>query len=907
MPDTTTATAPIEIEVQVPRYLQNIRERKSCFQRSPLRERCLTSFFGLLGGFALGIVVAFALDANTQDAFMPLIIHRAIYISLLPGLLGFFGLTCGFGVVEVCCCGCRTGFPERCGGKACSICCGLLWALPFALTSILVMAVPGHTSSNFHAATLLLFDEYAASWAIPPVGYCDESSTVRQQQRTDYDAGRPPWWQAYGSNPDSAASAIVDEMTDAERHQLTNGVGFIFTGPAPGYFYGQTRGVPRLGLPSIQTHDASQGYRTHVKEIVGLVTSWPVMLALGATWDRSLARQMGMAVGYEFRVKGAHVMLGPGLEVHRVARNGRNAEYLPGEDPFIGAALGGPFVAGVQSQRVAICVKHLLLNTQETNRLSTSTDASDRTWVEAYAPPFKAAIDAGAVSVMCGYNLVNNSYACGSSRLLNGLLRRQMNFSGFVMSDWWATRSQTAASGGVDMVMPGNDNMFAPWLRTNYRPEGAPYGPILKTMATRIVRGMISSSAWDEPRCSAGCDCDEQMLVVNATSEAHLNLSLTVAESSIILLKNELRAGTSQTKVLPLRSDDVIAVVGTACSVDPPTRDFAEAYWQDGNYFTIGGSGRVVSDRTTNIVMGLQAKGFNDLRISTTDVLADAQAVITDDVTVVITCGAGITQEGADRPHLRLDQHDFITELSNDLASSNTPLVVVSFGTPGQIVTSPWADSVDAFAASFYLGEKCGEAWANILTGEVNPSAKLPITFPAGEEDMPLPCDNGLMLQFGTTPCEYTEGLNNGWKGLINHPVAYPFGYGLSYTTFTYSWASHPYRGQPVVSGDTITMAVSVENTGSVAGVENVQLYLQFPEGSGEPPQLLRGFDKTPLLAPGSSSTIIFALNAKEHLSVWEGLVDDDSGRMRLVTGSFGVVIGASSRELRLFGGFEYY
>ena len=125
MADTTTA--PIEIEVQLPRYLQNIRERKLCFQRSPLRERCLTSFFGLLGGFALGIVVAFALDANTQDAFMPLIIHRAIYISLLPGLIGFFGLTCGFGVVEVCCCGCRTGFPERCGGKACSICCGLLW------------------------------------------------------------------------------------------------------------------------------------------------------------------------------------------------------------------------------------------------------------------------------------------------------------------------------------------------------------------------------------------------------------------------------------------------------------------------------------------------------------------------------------------------------------------------------------------------------------------------------------------------------------------------------------------------------------------------------------------------------------------------------------------------------------
>ena len=185
MADTTTA--PIEIEVQVPRYLQNIRERKSCFQRSPLRERCLTSFFGLLGGFALGIVVAFALDANTQDAFMPLIIHRAIYISLLPGLIGFFGLTCGFGVAEVCCCGCRTGFPERCSGKACSICCGLLWALPFALTSILVMAVPGHTSSNFHAATLLLFDEYAASWAIPrrPCSWCEgPSSAYRMAMKT---------------------------------------------------------------------------------------------------------------------------------------------------------------------------------------------------------------------------------------------------------------------------------------------------------------------------------------------------------------------------------------------------------------------------------------------------------------------------------------------------------------------------------------------------------------------------------------------------------------------------------------------------------------------------------------------------------------------------------------------------
>ena len=253
-------------------------------------------------------------------------------------------------------------------------------------------------------------------------------------------------------------AALVSNMTLAEKESLLSGIGWgpDDYDPEAGWYVGNTPSIPRLNIPPILMQDAGQGFRTTDRRIVGEVTSWSVGLGLASTWDPALVKEWAAAVAKEYRAKGANTILGPGLNTHRVARGGRNAEYLSGEDPWLGAALVGPYVEGFQSQGVMAVAKHFGLNNQETDRDDVNAIVPDaRALSEVYHVPFRAAVDAGVAAFMCSYNLVNGTHACSSESLLGSDLKATMGYGGFVMSDWWATHDTSAAQ-GLDMEMPGN-------------------------------------------------------------------------------------------------------------------------------------------------------------------------------------------------------------------------------------------------------------------------------------------------------------------------------------------------------------------------------------------------------------------------------------------------------------------
>ena len=369
------------------------------------------------------------------------------------------------------------------------------------------------------------------------------------------------------------AKALVAQMTLEEKVNYTNGVGWGSPGYydiIDGFYVGNIPGVPRLNVPSINMQDAAQGFRTTDQRMYGQVTSWPCGLGVAATWDRALMKEWASSMAAEFRAKGANTLLGPSVNIHRVARGGRNGEYISGEDPFLGAALASGYVQGVQSQKVMAVMKHYALNNQETHRNDGSSNVDDRTMQEIYLPPFRGAVEAGVASVMCGYNLVNNVHACANGKLLNRDLKERMAFTGFVMSDWWAIHAPNYQAAGLDMNMPGNDHFF----------DSANMVGTVATvddMVTRIFAGMIDVGVMDAPTCNTGADCEYLMYNVTATSPAHGKLARTIAAQSAVLLKND-------GEVLPLQPGTTVAVVGTACDAPYNLEDLT-GKWDLGNYY----------------------------------------------------------------------------------------------------------------------------------------------------------------------------------------------------------------------------------------------------------------------------------------------------------------------------------
>eukprot|EP00930_Biecheleria_cincta_P013283 TRINITY_DN11924_c0_g3_i1.p1 TRINITY_DN11924_c0_g3~~TRINITY_DN11924_c0_g3_i1.p1 ORF type:complete len:901 (-),score=138.15 TRINITY_DN11924_c0_g3_i1:32-2734(-) len=709
----------------------------------------------------------------------------------------------------------------------------------------------------------------AGAQGLPP-GYCEEHAMVLPH----LDEIKVKQW----------ARNMVSQMTEEEKYRLTSGVGYEGYKAKKNYYVGSVLGVPRLGIPSIKMQDGSAGFRTMSKDMIGQVTSWPCSLAAASSFDPDLVREWAAAMGKEFRAKGANMVLGPSLNVLRMAFGGRNAESLSGEDPTLGRILAPAYVKGMQEDAgVAVALRNFIGDSQETHKTDLDVHMHSRVRWERYYPPFESAIRAGAAAVVCSYNKVNGEQACGNLDILDDL-KSMMGFEGPVISSWWAIKDGLKTAGsGTDIDMPGNDGEFSKLKLNRLDPLR------LDEMVERTLIGIGRSGAWSNlpgDDCRVGCNCDGPLYRTVATKPEHVALARKVAAAGIVLLKNADSTNTGQ-PVLPLQKTQKVAVVGGACGLQPNLDIEVKYGWTSSSYYWLGGSSRVLPTRVATLVDGLKRAGV-DVHVSPGDNIAAAEPKMKD-ADLIIVCGGATATETADRPHLRLDQDDFVSQVTFIGSKMKVPVVVVAYA-PGAILT-PWRHQASGLLLVFPSGQTSGDALADLLVGEVQPSAKLPLVLPAQESDAMFPCQ--------LEKCDYPEGLNGGWHLYDGKPVAYPFGFGLSYTTFEYTAGNM----SDMKTDGSRTLEVTVKNVGNYTGRETLQLYMRFPITSPalaeEPNPVLRRFAKTKDLQPGESQKIIFELGPRD-LMVWQA----ELRTWRMIFGVFSVGIGSSSRDLRLCGAF---
>jgi len=646
---------------------------------------------------------------------------------------------------------------------------------------------------------------------------------------------------AVGASGDRA-SDLLAQMNLTEKVGLLHGSTSDYTGA--------TTAVERLGIPRLYMNDGPQGFRTS-DELAGTTTAFPSGLAVAATFDVAQAAAWGDAMGEEFRGKGADVQLGPGLCVARVPVNGRNFEYASGEDPFLGATMVSHIVPAIQKHGVMANAKHFAANNQETDRASGDMVVDSRAFREIYLPPFKAALEAGALSVMCSYNRITldneTAWACEHPVTLRELKGDASDV--FVMSDWGATHSTEAIVQGLDQEMPASD-YFGRRL-VNAVEDGSVDQSYVDDAVLRVLRAMDAIGLLNGTKTGS--------VDANVTSAAHSEVAKHVAANATVLLKNE--------GALPATCDGLV-VVGTS-------------------FYTAGGGSGHVDAPATPLSRVLGA------RCGAVPFFANAtghEAAIGAAATVLVLAGT-TSSEGSDRDDLSLGDDDALVASVASLSDS----VVVSVSTPGAFL-APWADDVRAILVTWMGGQELAPALAALLLGDANPSGRLPLTLPNAENevgfteaqypgvadpDPPAGCD---------APClraEYAEKMEVGYRWYDARAVEpkYPFGHGLSYTTFGYS----------DLEACQARATASVTNTGSVAGAEVAQLYLGFPSGAGEPPQQLKGIAKTPILQPGETATVTFPLT-DASFSTW----DEAARAWAVAPGTFTVYVGASSRDVRL-------
>lgn len=683
----------------------------------------------------------------------------------------------------------------------------------------------------------------------------------------------------------SNAHETLLKMTREEKQSLLRGIGWVPKGSwfdlQQGWYVGNTPAIDRLGLPSLNMQDASAGFRTYWNFIVGTVTAWPSMLCLAATWDPFIVKLAAQNIAEEFAGKGANVLLGPGVNVQRVARNGRNFEYIAGEDPYLGSQLAKAYVSGVQSKNILSVVKHWVFNEQETNRSTENSVVDEKTAWELYYPPFQAAIEAGVGAVMCGYNKVNGFYSCQNKEELH-LLKERMGFRGFVQSDWWATHDISNDSplvDGLDQEMPG---IGIPSAGDEFTGEYLAQAKesLINDAAGRIIAAMYKLNLPATSKCAPPNCLD--FFKANVTSEAHVQLARRVAAESVVLLKNE-------GDVLPLTASKYkkIAVIGTVADAKPFNPNGAGQgstdTWMIGDYYSGGGSGHVTTDRAISALVGISKRaselGIEVMSSANNDI--DKAIAAADEADVVLLVVGTTSGESIDRPNLDLD--DNANELIlNVSASSKNKNVVVVMQIPGAVVM-PWKGTVSSIMALFLGGQETGYALADVLFGDHPPSGRLPFTMPETEADTIAP---GLGADV-----VYSEGLRTGYRNK-NFAAAFPFGHGLTYTNFSYS--NLQVGTCPLDSAAIVCLTVTVTNVGHRPGLTIPQLYLQLPSVAGEPSALLKGFYKTSELNPKQSQEVTFRI-APRDVSYYDA---DSRGFLQVDRAE--AFIGESFRDLRL-------
>jgi beta-glucosidase len=597
---------------------------------------------------------------------------------------------------------------------------------------------------------------------------------------------------------------------------------------------GYTPAIERLGVPALRMSDASMGvtnpgYRNRDGDTA---TAMPACIALGASFNPALARAAGQAIAREARSKGFNVQLAGGANLMRDPRNGRNYEYFS-EDPWHTAVLAGESIAGIQGERVISTIKHFTLNCQETNRH----------WLDAIIDPdahresdllaFEIAIERGRPgAVMGGYNKVNGEYLCGNRVLLEDVLKGAWAYPGWVMSDWGATLSWEFALNGLDQecgvqldVVLWGAEAFTERLRQAYA-DGRFPKERLSDMVRRILRSVFA----------VGVDRWEEEPEVDLA--AHDRISLETARQGIVLLKNEDAA-------LPLApaGGASIAVIGGHANVGVPSGVGSGAVVPRGGYaevISIGGAGPMGEARNLFLMPSPPLKELKarmpDVQVEFDPGMTPAEAaLLAKRCDVAVVFALRVEGESYDNPDLSLPWgQDAVIDAVAE-ANSNT-IVVLETGNP---VAMPWRDKVKAIVQAWYGGQSGGQAIAEVLTGEVNPSGRLPITFPSSLDQTPHPELPGLGTPFATpTRVEYHEGAEVGyrWFAKTGATPLYAFGHGLSYTTFAYS-------DLVVHGGETITASFVVTNTGERAGADVAQLYLT------DPRMRLLGFERVELEA----------------------------------------------------------
>jgi len=645
-------------------------------------------------------------------------------------------------------------------------------------------------------------------------------------------------------------------MTMQEKAKMMLGIGWNSGTLEKWWYVGNTAAVDRLGVPPLKMQDSAGGFRTYWTPIVGTVTCWPSLLSMAATFDVDIVHQFAVALGAEFAGKGANTILGPSINVHRVARNGRNFEYLSGEDPYLGARLTEQYVSGVQSQGVMAVMKHWVLNNQETNRNSESSVVDEKTLHELYYPPFEAGVEAGVSGVMCSYNQVNGTFSCENDRTLQTDLKNGMGFQGFVQSDWGATHS-TSVSQGLDMEMPmDTDGASPPYYFDEAKlaklPASAIDDAVERTLAAMVRLNVVAESKGaTADKCSPPA---QACLMANVTSDAHAAIARSAAAASIVLLKND-------NGLLPLSgagpmATRKIAIIGAAAngSAFDPTSDQGHGSWNTGDYYSGGGSGHITAGRLITPLAGLSrraaAAGITPLSSPTNDIDAALSATRQADVAIVVAGSS--SGEAMDRANLNLDGN--ADALIAAVAALGKPTIVL-MQVPGAILT-PWRDSVAAAAVLFLGGQETGGAWADVIFGDVSPTGKLPLVLPAAEADTIAPSYDPTV--------EYTEGMATSYRNTAVTP-AYPFGHGLSYTAFAIRAGGARACVSPS-SRAAMCVDATVTNTGSVRTAATVaQLYVGFPPEAGLPAApLLKGFIKTKALPPGASQPVVFELTPRD-------------------------------------------
>jgi len=651
---------------------------------------------------------------------------------------------------------------------------------------------------------------------------------------------------------------LISEMTLEEKASLCSGQGFWHTKP-----------IERLGIPSIRMNDGPHGLRKpkngFLMESIP-ATSFPTAVTLAASWDRNLVEKIGGAIGHECQVEGVSILLGPGVNIKRSPLCGRNFEYYS-EDPFLSSEIALHFIKGVQSQGVGASLKHFCANNQEHRRFTVNAVIDERTLREIYLASFEKAVKEGKPwTVMCAYNKINGDYCSENSYLLSKILRDEWGFEGFVVSDWGAVNERVKGlMAGLDLQMPYDggfgDTKIVEAVKKGELPE-----EVLDRAVERILK--IVFKALEKKKENVGYD-----------KMANHMLARKAARECFVLLKND--GG-----ILPLKKNGTIALIG-AFAKSPRYQGRGSSYvnptMQDNAY-----------DEILRMVKGKAAILYADgYKIDSDEVdetlLEEAEHIAAKANVAVVFAGLPerYESEGYDRSHMKMPENH--NQLIEEVSKVQENLIIVlSNGSP---IEMPWVDKVKAILETYLGGQAWGGAVADILFGIANPSGKLPETFPKKLSDNP----SHLNFPGEGDKVEYREGIFVGYRYYDKKEmeVLFPFGYGLSYTTFEYS--DLRVDKKRMTARGTLKVSVKVKNAGSMPGKEIIQLYIKDVESNViRPEKELKGFKKVKLL-PAEEKEVTFTLDERAF-----AYYNIDTRGWHTECGEFVILVGKSSRDIVL-------